>query len=90
MRLDSSRSLLTRLFILAILVLATPLAIVSFHAMSEFEQGMIPEMDKKAAAIGRDVAAQVSRAIGYGIPIDRLVGGDDFFAPLLDNNPDIR
>lgn len=90
MRLDSSRSLLTRLFILAILVLATPLAIVSFHAMSEFEQGMIPEMDKKAAAIGRDVAAQVSRAIGYGIPIDRLVGVDDFFAPLLDNNPDIR
>ncbi len=90
MRLDSSRSLLTRLFILAVLVLATPLAIVSFHAMSEFEQGMIPEMDKKAAAIGRDVAAQVSRAIGHGIPIDRLVGVDEFFAPLLDSNPDIR
>lgn len=90
MKLDSSRSLLTRLFILAILVLVTPLAIVSFHAMSEFEQDMIPEMDKKAAAIGRDVAAQVSRAIGHGIPIDRLVGVDDFFAPLLGNNPDIR
>lgn len=90
MKLDSSRSLLTRLFILAVLVLVTPLAIVSFRAMGEFEQGMIPEMDKKAATIGRDVAAQVSRAVGYGIPVDKLVGVDEFFSPVLSTNPEIR
>lgn len=90
MKLDSSRSLLTRLFILAVLVLVTPLAIISVRAMGEFEQGMIPEMDKKAATIGRDVAAQVSRAVGYGIPVNKLVGVDDFFGPVLTANPEIR
>ena len=90
MKLDSSRALLTRLFVLAILVLVTPLALMSFRAITEFEQGMIPEMDRKAAAIGRDVTAQVARAVGHGIPIDRLVGVDDFFRPLLGANPEIR
>lgn len=90
MKLDSSRSLLIRLFALAVLVLVTPLAIVSYRAMGEFEQGMMPEMDKKAAAIGRDVAAQVTRAVGHGIPVDKLVGVDEFFAPLLSANPEIR
>lgn len=90
MKLDHSRPLLIRLFVLAVLVLVTPLAIISFRAMNEFEQGMIPEMDKKAAAIGRDVAAQVARAVGYGIPVDKLVGVDDFFSPILSANPEIR
>lgn len=90
MKLDSSRSLLIRLFVLAVLVLVTPLSILSFRAMGDFEQGMIPELDKKAAAVGRDVAAQVSRALGYGIPVDKLVGVDEFFSPMLSANPEIR
>lgn len=90
MRLDSSHSLLIRLFILAVLVLVPPMALVSFRAMGQFEQGMIPEMDKKAAAIGRDLAAQIERAVAYGIPIDKLVGVDEFFAPVLDSNPELR
>lgn len=90
MKLDSSRSLLIRLFALAALVLVAPLALVSVHAMREFEQGMIPEMDKKAATIGREVSAQVARAVGYGIPVDKLVGVDEFFAPVLAANPEIR
>lgn len=90
MKLDSSRSLLIRLIALAVLVLVTPLAIISFRAMGEFEQGLIPEMDKKAATVGREVAAQVSRAVGYGIPVDQLVGMDEFFAPVLAANPEIR
>lgn len=90
MNLESSRSLLIRLFTLAALVLVPPMAIVSFRAMGEFERAMIPEMDKKAAAIGRDVAAQVQRAVGYGIPLDRLEGVDSFFQPVLNANPEIR
>lgn len=90
MKLDSSRSLLIRLFALAVLVLVTPLSILSLRALGEFEQGMVPELDKKAAAIGRDVAGQVSRALGYGIPVDRLVGVDEFFSPMLEANPEIR
>lgn len=90
MTLDSSRSLLIRLFTLAFLVLVPPTAILSLVALSDFEQGMIPELDRKAAAVGRDLAAQVERAVGYGIPIDRLVGMDEFFSPVLEANPEIR
>lgn len=90
MRLDSSRSLLVRLFVLAVLVLVPPMAIVSYRAIGEFERGMIPEMDRKAGAIGRDLAAQVERAVGYGIPITQLVGVDEFFAPVLRANPEVR
>jgi MFS family permease len=90
MRLDSSRPLLIRLFILAVLVLVPPVAIVTYRALAEFERGMIPEMDKKAAAIGRDVTAQVERAVELGIPLDRLVGVGEFFAPVLQANPEIR
>ncbi|MBC7951881.1 MAG: MFS transporter [Rhodospirillaceae bacterium] len=90
MKLDSSRSLLIRLFTLAVLVLVTPMTLISLRAMGEFELGMNPEMDKKAAAIGRDVAAQVDRAVGYGIPVHKLVGVEEFFDPVLAANPEIR
>lgn len=90
MTLDSSRSLLIRLFTLAFLVLVPPTAILSLWALSDFEQGMIPELDRKAQAVGRDLGAQVERAVGYGIPIDRLVGMDEFFSPVLEANPEIR
>lgn len=90
MKLESSRSLLIRLFTLAVLVLVPPMAIVSVRALGQFEQGMIPELDKKAAAIGRDLTAQVERAVAYGIPIEKLVGVDEFFAPVLEANPELR
>lgn len=90
MRLDNSRSLLVRLLMLAVLVLVPPMAIASFRALDRFEQGMNPEMDRKAAAIGRDLVVQVERAVAYGIPIDKLVGVDEFFAQVLQANPEIR
>ncbi|MBR9971266.1 MFS transporter [Magnetospirillum sulfuroxidans] len=90
MRLDSSRSLLLRLLMLAVLVLVPPMAIASLRALDRFEEGLSPEMDRKAAAIGRDLLAQVDRAVSYGIPIDKLVGVDEFFTTLLNGNPEIR
>lgn len=90
MRLDSSRPLLVRLLMLAVLVLVPPMVLASWRALDRFEQGMTPEMDRKAAAIGRDLVVQVERAVGYGIPIDKLVGVDDFFAQVLAGNPEIR
>ncbi|CAA7621424.1 putative Multidrug resistance protein mdtG [Magnetospirillum sp. LM-5] len=90
MRLDRSRPLLVRLFVLAILILVPPVAMITFRALGEFERGMVPELDKKAAAIGRDITAQVERAVDLGIPIDHLVGVDEFFRPVLMANPELR
>ncbi|MGE4280741.1 MAG: MFS transporter [Magnetospirillum sp.] len=90
MRLDSSRSLLVRLLMLAVLVLVPPMGLASFMALDRFEQGMNPELDRKAAAVGRDLVVQVERAVAYGIPVDKLVGVDEFFAQVLSGNPEIR
>lgn len=90
LHLDRSRPLLIRLLLLAVLVVLAPVALMSLHAVYRLEPGLTPEMDKKAAIVGRDMAAQVERAVGYGIPIDRLVGVEDFFAPVMAANPEIR
>jgi predicted MFS family arabinose efflux permease len=90
MKLDSSRSLLLRLLVLVILVLVPPVALLTWHAVEGFERGLVPELDKKAATIARDVGSQLERAVGYGIPIERLVGVEAFFSPVLKANPAVR
>jgi predicted MFS family arabinose efflux permease len=90
MRLDTPIPLFIRLLLLAVLVLVPPMVWISVHAADELERGVAAEMDRKAATIGRDVADQVERALGYGIPLGRLVGVEDFLAPTLAANPELR
>ncbi|MGE5504601.1 MAG: MFS transporter [Actinomycetota bacterium] len=90
MRLDSSRSLFVRLLALAFLVLVPPVIGLMWSSLGEFRQAFVPEMDKKAETVGRDLAASIERAVGYGIPIDRLVGVEEFFTPVIAANPEIR
>lgn len=90
MNLDHPRLLLIRLFFLAALVLVPPLAYFATESLQEFEQAVTPELNVKAAAIGRDLKSQVERAVGYGIPFDRLVGMDEFLGSVLIANPEIR
>ena len=90
MTLDHTRPLFIRLLLLALLVLVPPVALLSYGALGEFAQGLVPEMDKKAETVGRDLAASIERAVGYGIPLAKLSGMDDFFTPVLKANPEIR
>ena len=90
MTLDHTRPLFIRLLLLAFLVLVPPVGLLSYGALAEFAQGLVPEMDKKAETVGRDLAASIERAVGYGIPLAKLYGMDDFFTPVLKTNPEIR
>jgi len=90
MILDRTRPLFIRLLLLVVLVLVPPVAWIAYQAMGEFTRGLVPEMDKKAEAIGRDLELSIERAVGYGIPLDQLQGVDQFFAPVLAANPEIR
>lgn len=90
MTLDHTRPLFVRLLLLALLVLVPPVALLSYGALGEFALGLVPEMDKKAETVGRDLAASIERAVGYGIPLSKLYGMDDFFTPVLNANPEIR
>lgn len=90
MTLDRTRPLFVRLLLLAFMVLVPPVGLLAQGALDEFARGMVPEMDKKAATVGRDLASSIERAIGYGIPLDKLQGMDEFFAPILSANREIR
>lgn len=90
MILDRTRPLFIRLLLLVVVVLIPPVAWVSWQAMDSFTRGLVPEMDKKAEAVGRDLELSIERAVGYGIPLDQLQGVSEFFAPVLAANPEIR
>ena len=42
------------------------------------------------AGVGRSVADQLSRALGYGIPIDALYGLDRYLATLIEGSPSLE
>ncbi|OAN43037.1 MFS transporter permease [Paramagnetospirillum marisnigri] len=90
MTLDRTRPLFIRLLLLALLVLVPPVALLAHGAMDDFARGLVPEMDKKAAVVGRDLASSIERAVNYGIPLDKLHGMPEFFEPVLGANREIR
>ncbi|TAN56579.1 MAG: MFS transporter [Magnetospirillum sp.] len=90
MTLDHTRPLFIRLLLLAFIVLVPPVGLLAYGALGEFAQGLVPEMDKKAETVGHDLASSIERAVGYGIPIAKLYGMDEFFSPVLSANPEIR
>ena len=90
MRIDLPRPLLVRLLILAVLVLVPAMAWLSLSSLDRFEKGLAPEFERKAVAVGRDLGDDLERAVGYGIPLDKLVGVEDYLAPALEANGELR
>ncbi len=90
MKLDGAIPLFLRLVVLAVLVLVPPIGLIAWSAFDQVEQAIAPELDGKALAVGHGLTEQVERAVGLGIPLDKLVGVEEFFAPTLDANPELR
>jgi len=90
MRFDIPRPLLVRLLALAVLVLVPAMALLSWSSLDHFEKGLAPEFDRKAVTVGRDLGDDIERAVGYGIPLDKLVGVEDYLAPALEANGELR
>jgi len=86
---SSSRGLILRLFALAMALLLVPAIVFSVYALGEFQREMLPEMDKKAAAVSRSLSAQFNRALALGIPLSRMVGAKAVLEPVLKNNAEI-
>ncbi|MBA5606657.1 MFS transporter [Duganella sp. FT3S] len=70
------------------LLLATQLAL-SYYAWSRAEERLLPELGNKAHTAALSLAARLERALGYGIPLPRLVGVPEYFADVLRQNPDL-
>ncbi len=79
-----------RLFGLTIVLLLASLIAVSFDALNRFEADLVPEMDKKAVAVGQSLTKDIQRALDYGTPLDKLVGVNEFFNVTKDSHAEIK
>ncbi len=78
-----------RLFAFVLVVLLASQLAVSLFAWSLAEKQFLPELERKAQTVGVSLANKLTRALGYGIPLDRLVGVDEFFSEVLRDNEDL-
>jgi len=83
---QASRMLLIRLVPLTLVLLLAALAAFSYIAVKDFEREILPEVDAKAQAVGQAVSETIGKAVGYGIPTDKLVRMGPFLSDVQRNN----
>lgn len=85
----SSSSITLRFFLLAVaLVLAAALT-VSFFTLREFERELVPQMERKALAVGATVTAVVATAVDYGVPFEAMPGTEDLLNTSIRDTPEV-
>ena len=75
------------IFVLAVLLL-TQVAL-SAYAWTLSEHRFLPELERKAKVVGASVSAKLARAIGFGIPFNKLEGVTEFYDEILRENADV-
>ncbi len=81
------RRLVRHLSFIAVAVLLGTVAAVSVAALHAFDREVRPAMEREAAVIGEVVANPIERALGLGIPLEALVGAEDYLAGMAASQP---
>ena len=79
-----------RLFWLTIFLLIASLLAISFDALQKFERDLVPETERKAAAVCKSLITEISRALNYGIPLNVLGGMERYLDTTLKSHTEIR
>lgn len=83
------RRLLLKAMMAALLLLAA-CTVASWYACTETFRGeIVPEFRRQAQNVSANLAYQVTRALGLGIPLNELVGVPQLFEAFLGNNPQL-
>ena len=78
---SGSRHVVTLLAAMIVLLLL-PLSLVSLVAVRLGDRLILPELDAKALSVARAATDRLGIALAHGIPLDRLVGIEDYLAAL--------
>ncbi|MCC9620378.1 MFS transporter [Thalassospira sp. MA62] len=70
-------------------LLCLTLAVFSYRALTTFEERLVPEFQDKAELVARSISRDIERAVSVGIPIDQMVGVQDYLSNILGENDDI-
>ena len=79
----SARNLVSRVVVVAVLLLTMAVAFVSHRALESFESELRPELEREASVVGGIGARTVQRAIELGVPFGSLSGLDEYLGSLL-------
>ena len=74
---------LVELLSVTLILLVLPLGLLSLFALEGYERYLGPELRQQADTVGRAVVGRVERALRLGIPLDRLVGVEEYLAPIV-------
>lgn len=89
MRGFAPTGLTRRLFLVALALIVIPALAVFVATLAASRANLAPEISRKGEAVGRSLVVQMERAVGYGIPLDRLAGMGEFLQGAIAENPDI-
>lgn len=82
------RRIYWRLTGVIMLLVIGALAANSYLSHRNFEQALVPELEKKAVTVGASVRALMLKAVEYRIPFRELYGVDQTFREVVEENAD--
>ncbi|MES2114716.1 MAG: MFS transporter [Pseudomonadota bacterium] len=78
-----------QLFAFALALLVVTQLALSYYAWTRAEDRLLPELGSKARTAALSLSSRLERALGYGIPLARLEGVQEYFTDVLRQNPDL-
>jgi MFS family permease len=79
-----------RFAVLVSLVLIVGVVAYGLLILNGFNRSLEPELERRASLIGATIRDDTERALRLGIPMEELVGVDEYFAVLLADFPEVE
>jgi predicted MFS family arabinose efflux permease/HAMP domain-containing protein len=78
-----------RLVALVAMMMVLSVLLLSWFALQHFRRDLPPQMAQTVTAVSQAAAGVLQKAYEYGVPLDRMVGADEFLDTVRKDNPDI-
>jgi predicted MFS family arabinose efflux permease len=83
------KQLQPRLAILATAMLVLSALFLSSRALTHFRQALPPQLTLTVKAVGHSATDVLQKALEYGVPLERMVGAEEFLGTVRKANPGI-
>ncbi|MEM8551737.1 MAG: MFS transporter [Pseudomonadota bacterium] len=67
-------------------VLLGGLGLIAWQSAGAAQSTLLPALERKALGVSRSIASLADEAVGYGIPVDEIVGAEAVLQSALDEN----
>ena len=86
---DGVKTRLIRVPVVVSGILVTGMLAFGLLVVPAFNDALAPELERRAGLIGVTISDDTERAVGVGIPLDKLVGVEEYFGLFFEEFPEI-